>query len=91
MTDNEAYQVFVDNYTEPVHNAMKQHCDKIKTDVQKRPESDKKQKIVAMINKKATLFPSKTWFMRQKPPETILTTAQGTVEIVSQAEPIMTQ
>ena len=70
MTDDEAYQLFKDNYTLQVQDALKEHCKIMREDVRKRPESNKKQKMLDVIDKKETLFPSRTWFLRQKPPET---------------------
>ena len=70
LTNDEAYEQFKDNYKEKVHDVMKEHCEKIRLKYEKIPDSANKLKILESLERKENLFPGKTWFLQQKPPET---------------------
>ena len=70
LTNDEAYEQFKDNYKEKVHDVMKEHCEKIKLKYEKVPDNTTKLKILESLSRKEYLFPGKTWFLQQKPPQT---------------------
>ena len=70
LTNDEAYEVFKDKYEEKIHNVMKEHCEKIRSKYEMIPESLNKEKILASLDRKENIFPSKTWFLQQKPLKT---------------------
>ena len=70
LTNDEAYKHFKENYKEKVHEVMKEHCNKIKMKYEKIPDSENKRKILDSLARKVNLFPGKTWFLQQKPPQT---------------------
>ena len=72
MTDEEAYQIFQENYKESVKQKMLEMCTNLRTNLSKRKESATKEKKLRVVQRKEGLFPGLVWFIAQKPPETKL-------------------
>ena len=72
LTNDEAYEQFKDKYKDKVHGVMKEHCDKIRSKYEGSKESSNRDKILSSLKRKEITFPSKTWFLQQKPPKTKL-------------------
>ena len=70
LTDSEAYTVFKDNYHEEVREAMEKECNDVRKRVDGRRDSESKQKLLNMLIRKQTRFPSFSWFLQRKPEET---------------------
>ena len=70
LTNDEAYAQFKEKYTEKVSDAMKKYCGELRLKYEQKPESQKKSKIIAALKRKEAMFPGKTWFLQQKPPQT---------------------
>ena len=70
LTDSEAFAVFKDNYHEEVREAMEKECNDVRISVEGRRDSGSKQKLLDMLIRKQTRFPSFSWFLQQKPKET---------------------
>ena len=58
LTDSEAYTVFKDNYHEEVREAMENECIDMRKGVDGRRDSGSKHKLLNMLTKKQTRFPS---------------------------------
>ena len=70
MTDDEAYEMFKDIYSEEVKQAMVDHCNEDRANLNQRKDSAMKQKRLEQLDKKECRFPSLSWFIQQKPKET---------------------
>ena len=70
VTDDEAYIQFKESDTEKVREAICKKNEEVKIKYQGRPDSDNKRKILETLARREDIFPSKTWFLSRKPPET---------------------
>ena len=70
LTDDEAYDMFKEKFEEKVKQVMKQHSDKVRSKYEDKQQGTWKTTIMNILQRKENLFPSKTWFIRNKPPQT---------------------
>ena len=70
LTDGEAYEQFKDKYQEKVRGVMGNHCEKMRDKYRNKTESVTKEKILETLSRKEMVFPSKSWFLLRKPPQT---------------------
>ena len=72
MTDEEAYQVFVENYGDAVKEEMRKMCHESRQNISRMKDSDTKQRRLSVVDRKEHMFPGLKWFVGEKPPETKL-------------------
>ena len=72
MTNEEAYQVFKENYGDAVRQKMEEKCREERAELLKWKESVTKEKRMSAVDRKETMFPGLIWFVAQKPSETKL-------------------
>ena len=72
VTDDEAYEQFKENEIESVRQVMKKNCEKVREKYRNMENSETKRKTMENLDKRENLFPSRTWFLAQKPPQTKL-------------------
>ena len=72
MTNEEAYQIFKDNYGDAVREKMKETYTKQRTEISKLKDSITKEKRLKAVDRKENMFPGLIWFVQQKPSETKL-------------------
>ena len=70
VTDDEAYAQFRDNYEDKVRLAMKEHCEKKRQKYRSKSDSKTKTKVIETLHRLENKFPSKSWFLSNKPPQT---------------------
>ena len=70
VTDDEAYDQFVDHDREKVRVEMQKSCELVREKYRTKEDSETKQKILNMLERKENMFPSKSWFLARKPPQT---------------------
>lgn len=72
VTDDEAYEQFKDHDRERVRVEMQKVCEEIRNKYMQKDDSETKQKTMEILRRRENLFPSKTWFLARKPPQTKL-------------------
>ena len=70
VTDDEAYEQFRDKYEDKVKLAMKEHCEIKRQKYRSKSDGKEKQKVLERLQRMEDRFPSKSWFLRIKPPQT---------------------
>ena len=70
MTDDEAYDQFIEHYKDKVNAAMKERSERIRQKY--RNETEYNSKVIQRLDNQENWFPGKTWFLNKKPVETKL-------------------
>ena len=70
ISDQESYDEFKEHYENPVRSAMKLHVDTLKNKMANDTDTASKRNRMGRLDRKLAVFPGKTWFLSQKPPET---------------------
>ena len=70
ISDQECYDEFKEHFENSVRSAMKGHVDLMKAKMVNDSDTERKRNRMGRLDRKLAVFPGKTWFLSQKPPET---------------------
>ena len=70
LTDQECYDQFKEHYNNAISIALAKYCQNLRDKMQTQNETPRKIARLERLARKEATFPSKSWFLYQKPPET---------------------